>query len=329
MPCFVICSAQDTGAESAYIASSTLGPVVSCRSELDEDYSHLSELARTAVASAVLSLDMRGCHINSIAAGTFLRAAVDGTASSSSSTPAFLEHISLATNPIFGNCSSELVGVEGDSNMRDCGQFFSALHALSTCTSLCFDDTGMGTNAAGQLVASLPPTTTSISALNNPLGTAGVQHLALYMLDVNLELRTVCGFKDGQTRVDWRSSAKGPSDLALLAIDLEAAAIGRPAAAQSLRDVALDGCRSVTGTTFTADTVVGSTESDVSELDADMSGWERFCRALCASAIIRVSLRACYVGQAAVALLAEAAGVPAELLRQQAVARSLVVVMDK
>jgi hypothetical protein len=277
----------------------------------------------------VLRLDLKACDLNPVAAGAFLQAVVDATTTTTSPSPASpaacLQRISLAANPIFGdNCSA------GDSNLRDCELFFSALKAAITVRSMCFDETGMGKDAAGRLVASLPTTIRSISALNNPLGTVGVQSLAHYLLGVNLELRTLCGLEDGQTRVDWRCSAKGPSDMALLAADLDAAAMDRPAAARTLRDVALDGCVSVTGTSFIAGAAAaGSPEGDVAELDADMSGWEPFCRALPASAVVRVSLRSCYVGQAAVALLAEAAGVPAELLRQQAVARNLVVVMQK
>lgn len=282
----------------------------------------------------MLSLDLRKCCLNPIAAGTFLKAVVDAitasATSSGSSAPAFLERISLAANPIFGDNSSESMVVAGDCNLRDCGQFFSALQAVTTLKSLCLDDTGMGMDAAEQLVASLPTTIRSISTLNNPLGTAGVQSLEHYLLDVNLDLCTLCGLESGQTRVDWRRSGKGPSDMALLAIDLDAVSMGRAVAARSLRDVALDGCSAITGTTFSVGTTgVGTTDGDVVELDADMSGWVRFCRALPASAIVRVSVRSCHIGQAAVAVLAEAAEVPADLLRQQAVARNLVVVMAK
>ncbi len=328
-----VCHTQDTGAESAYIAASTLSPVAPSRAQLDEDYSHLSELARATVEATVLSLDLHGCQLNPIAAGTFLQAATDATAatsSPSSSSSACLERISFAGNPIFGDSSSGKVAMAGYSSLRECDQFFSALQASTTVKCVSFDETGMGTTAAEQLVASLPATIRSISTLNNPLGTAGVDRLARYWFEENAELRTLCGLEDGQTRLDWRCSAKGPSDMALLATDLAAAARDHPAAARTLRDVALDGCSSVTGTTFSSGTAaVGSSEGDVAELDADMSGWERFCRALPATAVVRVSLRSCYVGQAAVALLADAANVPAELLRQQAAARNLVVVMEK
>jgi hypothetical protein len=324
---------QDTGTDSAYIAAGTLSPVISSRAQLDEDYTHLSELACAAVEAAVLSLDLHACQLNPIAAGKFLQAAIDATSatsSPSSSSAACLERISFAGNPIFGDSSSGGVAAAGDSNMRDCAQFFSALQAATTVKSMSFDDTGMGNSAAEKLVASLPATTRSLSTLNNPLGTAGVHSLAHYLFEVNAELGTLCGIADGQTRLEWRWSAKGPSDMALLATDLTAAAMDRPAAARTLRDVALDGCSSVTGTTFTSGTAtVGGSEGDVAELDADLSGWERFCDALPASAVFRVSLRSCYVGQEAVSLLAAAANVPAELLRQQAVARNLVVVMKK
>lgn len=307
---------------------------MSCRSDLDEDYGHLSELARATVRATVLWLDLRACDLNPVAAGTFLQAVVDAVTTATPASPAShaacLQRISFAANPIFGDIGCAAMMKAEDSDMRDCGVFFSALKAATTVRSVCLDETGMGKDAAEQLVASLPTTIRSISALNNPLGTVGVQSLAHYLLAVNLELRTLCGLEDGQTRVDWRCSAKGPFDMALLATDLDAAAMDRPAAARTLRDVALDGCVSVTGTSFIAGTAAaGRPEGDVAELDADMSGWEPFCRAIPASAVVRVSLRSCYVGQAAVALLAEAAKVPAELLRQQAVARNLVVVMKK
>ena len=341
-----ITSLQDNDAESAYVASDTLGPVVSSRTDLEEDYTHITELAAAAVTAGVRSLDLSECRLNTIAAAAFLHAAVEASSSVAAAAVAVaaLECVRFDRNPIFGDvCGSGSAGAatvtsrRADSHMRECARFFSALQGASAVRTLSFNDTGMGPAAAESLVASLPAHVTSISALNNALGADGVRSLTHYLLDTNMELHTLCGLEEGQTRLDWRRSAKGPSDMALLACDLAASAVdGRAAAASALSDIALDGCGSVTGTVFgatggggaSAQSAAGA-EEDVLQLDADLSGFESFCAALPGSAVVRVSLRSCFVGQAAVALLAEAVGVPAGLLKQQAVGQNLVVVMEK
>ena len=311
----------DTGCESAYLQSEALGPVVHSRGDLVEDYCHVAALASAVRRTGVCVLDLSGCWLNPASAGVFLAGSFNEPEPEPEPEPDLDEPIPVATQAptevSLDVSSNKLFGQLVD--LPDGGGLLAELAVSDAIATLSLDNTGLDSTGAARLVASLPAGIVSLSVLNNAaLGVAGAA-VFTRLLRENERLRTVCGLREGVKRLDWKHSGKGPADAALLAADLMAGRGGT----NTLRDVALDGCL-ITGTAFHS----GREADGVAELDRDLSGFTELCEALPASRLVRVSMKSCYVGQTAVGLLEGAIGVPPGLLKQQAAAQNLVVVLD-
>ena len=110
--------------------------------------------------------------------------------------------------------------------------------------------------------------------------------------------------------VDLSSNNLGPADAASLSACL---AMGAGAV---LNSIMLDECL-ITGTTFGAgrEEGPGQYSEKIEQLDVDLSGFTALCSSLSSSQIVSISLRKCYLGPQALALLTDAIKVMAAVTK--------------
>eukprot|EP01043_Picozoa_sp_COSAG02_P057728 COSAG02_NODE_7058_length_3205_cov_1.679652_2_plen_923_part_01 len=142
---------------------------------------------------------------------------------------------------------------------------------------------------------------TSLNCLYNPLG-EGLQTITKVFEETSM-LRTLCGFEEGITKIDWSNSGNGPTNVALLAAELKA-----KRAAAMLTSITLDG-QPLSGSTPGKHPDSGRESFEnfgVEQADANIFGFKLLCEALASSRIEIISMKNCYLGWHALRLLADA-----------------------
>eukprot|EP01046_Picozoa_sp_COSAG06_P031396 COSAG06_NODE_3053_length_5914_cov_126.204643_2_plen_1719_part_00 len=142
----------------------------------------------------------------------------------------------------------------------------------------------------------------SVNCLANHFGDEGLATLLTAIEGTSV--RSLCGLTEGQTVADFSGQGLGPIDCKIMKAEFDFCGF-----IAALNSIMLDECL-LTGTKIKNK---GQWNEKIEQLDADLSGFTALCSSVGSSRIVSISLRKCYLGPQALALLTDAIKVMAAL----------------
>eukprot|EP01046_Picozoa_sp_COSAG06_P029031 COSAG06_NODE_2659_length_6481_cov_7.712943_6_plen_418_part_01 len=175
----------------------------------------------------------------------------------------------------------------------------------SQVTEIDFSSCGIGVVALGHLSDWVRDATAAIVSVNCLANHFGDEGLATLLTAIEgTSVRSLCGLTEGQTTADFSGQNLAPIDCKILAAEYDFRGF-----IAVLNSIMLDECW-LTGTKIKNK---GRWNEEIEQLDADLSGFTALCSSLGSSQIVSISLRKCYLGPEALALLTDAISSMAEV----------------
>jgi hypothetical protein len=167
----------------------------------------------------------------------------------------------------------------------------------SQVTEVDFSSCGIGAVSVNHLSDWVRDATAGVVSVNCLANHFGDEGLATLLTAIEgTSVRSLCGLTEGETTADFSGQNLSPIDCKILAAEFDFRGF-----IAALNSIMLDECL-LTGTKIKNK---GWGNEEI-ELGADLSGFTALCSSLSSSQIVSISLRKCYLGPQALALLTDA-----------------------